>query len=128
MAISYKEFDHVTYLINNIALVDKNVTSKKEAWKYYIKSYEKYIFFDWKKYIEMYNDLKNINNHEHALQHFILYGKNEKRKYPEINLDNYNWELYFDTYNISGLKRNKRDVIKHYLIYGIHDNKVMIMK
>ena len=128
MVDNYKNFDHVRFLINNINLVDKNITSKKESWKFYIGTIEKYVFFDWKSYISMYPDLKKINNYDVALEHYIKHGKNENRKYLEINLDIYDWELYYNTYNIPNLEYEKRAVIKHYLLHGQNENKIMNIK
>lgn len=44
MIENYKNFDHVRFLINNINLVDKNITSKKESWKFYIGTIESMYF------------------------------------------------------------------------------------
>ena len=48
--------------------------------------YEQYPNFDWRFYINVYNDLRKagVNNEHKAIQHFVYYGCKEKRRTHQI--------------------------------------------
>ena len=50
------------------------------------KFYEQYPNFDWKFYINVYDDLRKagVNNEQKAIQHFINYGYKERRRTHSI--------------------------------------------
>jgi hypothetical protein len=83
------------------------------------------MFFNWEFYVNKYDDLKeeNINSEEKAYNHWIKYGKKEKRIYTDI-------PIYFDWIFYVINTDNLRDVIdcedkawKHYLYIGQYNNK-----
>ena len=78
---------------------------------------EEDILFDYKKYKELYPDVKNLNSFSQVLNHYKIYGKKEKRKYPIIDVKKYNWEKYYDTY-LPNIPRKEIDTVKYYLLYG----------
>jgi hypothetical protein len=85
--------------------------------------------FDWKFYIFIYDDLKHINNENSALEHYILYGKKEKRlinKYDKIyykinNIklhtcyEKFDYEFYTEFYiDINNIK-TKKNAFLHWM-------------
>jgi len=87
--------------------------------------------FDWKTYIENYEDLRRagIDNKKKALIHWIKYGKNEGRQYifsedhfdklyPDFDIKYYK-SKYNDMKNITDY-----EVKKHYFIYGCHQKRL----
>jgi hypothetical protein len=92
--------------------------------------------FDWKKYVEYYNDTKNINNKNDAIKHWINIGNIENRKYftkkyenNEINENNdyeiFDWEKYVDFYkDLKNVLKNKKDAYNHWTNYGIKEGRI----
>jgi len=102
--------------------------------------------FDWKKYISSYNDLQNITTEVEAKNHWINYGKKEKRTYfksdiiisnftenlkykvlqKKFTIHTFDWEKYinfYDDLNNCGLN-NKQTAWNHWITKGIKENRV----
>ena len=102
--------------------------------------------FDWNKYIISYDDLKNITTEFEAKNHWINYGKKEKRTYfkCEPNISNltenlkykvlqkkftihtFDWEKYinfYDDLSSCGLN-NKQTAWNHWITKGIKENRI----
>ena len=87
--------------------------------------------FDWKKYVNYYDDTKNINNKNDAIKHWINIGNVENRKYFKKNNDinntdfeMFNWEKYIDYYpDLKSVFDNKNDAYNHYINFGINEGR-----
>jgi GR25 family glycosyltransferase involved in LPS biosynthesis len=81
--------------------------------------------FDWKTYIENYEDLRmaKINTKEKALIHWTKYGKKENRTYEKINHyknDVFDWVTYTENYvdlRNAGIN-TKEKAWQHWNLYG----------
>ena len=96
--------------INKILKINYSDTEKMNDFK--SEKYKKK--FDWKKYIDYYNDLQCINLNE-AWEHWINHGLNEKRLFF-LNEINNNTNLYFTKINNLCFKNNYNNYGLHY--YG----------
>ncbi len=82
--------------------------------------------FDWKKYVDFYDDLKkaNINTKEKAINHWINYGQYEKRYFFVLN-DNFDWEQYVANYE--DLRKSeintKNAAYEHWINHGILEGR-----
>jgi len=78
-------------------------------------------YFNWKYYIDKYDDLKNagIDNFEKAKEHWILYGNKEKRSCQ------FSVEFYIVKYDLKKKYEinNDDDVFKHWQNYGKNEKK-----
>ena len=81
--------------------------------------------FNWKKYINLYEDLKNnILNEKDAIHHYLTYGINESRNYKSILPNDFNWKEYINLYDdLKNNILNEKDAIHHYLTYGINESR-----
>ena len=86
---------------------------------------EKYPDFDWKQYIENYQDLRDtgIDTEEKALKHWINYGEKENRTYKFIiptELLDFDWEQYIENYqDLKNAGINSREkALKHWINHG----------
>ena len=95
--------------------------------------------FDWKKYIEVYEDLKlsNINSRELAFEHWVNYGQKEGRKffaldtlYTDSNYNDFDWKKYIDQHE--DLKnanlRSRSDALAHWINYGKYEKRIYFKK
>jgi hypothetical protein len=93
-------FDWKTYVNNYKDLQEKKIDTREKAYEHWIlhgelegRTYKKNIEkdcltinnFDWETYVNNYEDLqeKKINTREKAWNHWILYGKEQKRLYTK---------------------------------------------
>lgn len=96
--------------------------------------------FDWKKYIDVYEDVKasNITTKELAFQHWINYGQKEGRQFflidmPYNDYNDYNdfdWKKYIDYYEdlkTANLKC-RSDALAHWLNYGKYEKRIYFKK
>lgn len=88
--------------------------------------------FDWKKYIETYNDLKHVKTEEEAWDHWINYGKNEGRQYFSMKIqldttqDEYNdfdWKKYIELYNDLKHISTKDQAWHHWINCGKNEDR-----
>ena len=77
--------------------------------------------FDWKFYIFLYDDLKNMDK-ETALKHYTQNGILENRICNSNNFINFNWELYTKIYDLKSIS-NKNEAIKDYLLNSKTNNR-----
>jgi hypothetical protein len=86
--------------------------------------------FDWKKYIDNYEDLKrsNINTKELAFEHWVNHGQKEGRTFFTVSYDDCNdfdWKKYINHYQ--DLKhaniRSRQDALYHWINYGKHEQR-----
>jgi hypothetical protein len=122
---------------------DKNENIKTNDFKEEINNNEKqYVVpidekFNWVKYIDYYQDLKNdnINTKEKAWNHWIKYGEKEGRNYFSIdsNIDfnkndeyiNFDWEMYLQFYEDLQHKTNDKSVAwEHWDKHGKKENRI----
>jgi hypothetical protein len=124
----------------------KNLKTKEEAWNHWIshgknekricekkildkKEFDKNEFdtFDWKNYINNYDDLTNFKTKEEAWNHWIHHGKIENRICNDIFLfDDYktfDWEVYVRNYNDLSHINSKESAWKHFLNYGFIEGR-----
>jgi len=110
-------------MLNIYNLSDKNI---KNIYNLSIEDIKNIYNFDYLFYIKYYNDLKNLSQNN-AINHYIKYGRNEKRIFCDINFkfdfkkyslennllnenDKYNiWKNFI--YNIPTLINNKKIII-----------------
>ena len=151
----YKELNHIV--------------SKEEAWEHWIHHGKKegrinskllkneytlnkssysdnldYENFNWKEYINSYDDLKNTSNKEDAWHHWSNYGKNEgrtcnllqvnsanfKKIFDEldeenINLQyfNFNWKEYINKYPDLNNLSCKEEAWEHWFYFGKNEGR-----
>ncbi len=86
--------------------------------------------YDWEHYLNSYKDLTDagLKNKNDAIQHYLKYGKNEKRLMRAKGLRNFDtkfdWEYYIESNaDIKKHGSNKQQAIEHYLKYGNNENK-----
>jgi len=93
---------------------------------YYINNqYEnQYEMFDWKKYINIYNDLSSlINNKVDAWHHWENYGKAEGRQFCIAEEYFFDWQTYIQTYPDLSSIHNKKDALHHWNNHGKYENR-----
>lgn len=79
--------------------------------------------FNWKTYVKLNKDLRNLKNKKEATKHYIDFGINEKRKY-KINLPiDFNWKHYIKVNDDLKEITNKQDAINHYTNFGFYENR-----
>jgi hypothetical protein len=83
--------------------------------------------FDWKTYINNYEDLRNagINTRELALQHWNNHGIHEGRTYINIIDNNFDWETYIDNYeDLRNAGINTKELaLQHWNNHGKNENR-----
>jgi len=142
----YINFDWRKYIEMN---TDIYVNCKEDAWQHWInhgknegrqyytnikyepiKDTEKNIF-NWKKYIELNNDLSHVISEEEAWQHWINHGKNEGRQYCKNNNDykkNFDWRKYVNKNNDLSNINNKKEAWQHWINYGKNEGRELYIK
>lgn len=89
--------------------------------------------FDWKFYVNYYNDLQmtNIKTKKNAIRHWIKYGEKENRicnrnqVNDENNMKHFDWHFYITMYpdlKDSGID-DKKKAYAHWIKYGIRENR-----
>ena len=69
--------------------------------------------FDYYFYIKYYADLKSLDK-KSAINHYIKYGRDEKRIFSDIN-HNFDIEKYKNDNNLSERINNKYEIWQHFL-------------
>ena len=101
----------------------------KEGRKFFFKDiYENIKYeFNWKKYIEVYDDLE-IDNKKDAIDHFLKLGVNENRTYflyDDQDINNFDWEKYLYHYeDLKHIDVNEDNAISHWLNYGKKEGRI----
>ena len=132
-----KNFDYFFYInyyadlkknkINDYASALKHYkTNGIKENRYYSTEHSKlYYEYSWLLYKEKNIDLKNyVKNEKEAFEHYMKYGKIEKREiYPiEVsNIEKFNWDLFDDKFynEINHLNlNNRKDSMKHFKNIG----------
>ena len=85
------------------------------------------IDFNWKEYVNINCDIKNIKEEEEAIKHYLEYGIKEKRKYKidrKLIPHDFNWKNYVllnkDLTNVE----NNIQAMVHYINFGIKENRI----
>ena len=82
--------------------------------------------FNWKTYLEINDDVKNVyNDEEGAKQHYLRDGIHQRRLYKTVNLPtNFDWEIYLglnpDVYIVC---KSKPASIMHFEKHGCSENR-----
>ena len=137
-------YDWNRYINENKDLIEAGINTKESAIKHWIKhgkneerkiyiindninkkNNNDYELFDWKKYIEDYEDLRKagIDTKDKAWKHWLNYGKNENRI---INFNN-NIKIDIDIYRLYNKELNKytdNELIIHFNKFGIHEYRI----
>jgi hypothetical protein len=82
--------------------------------------------YKWKTYIKLNDDLQNsCITKEDAIKHFLLYGKNENRKYKVEIPIGFDWKEYLNiNEDIKNSKYNSEKGAKyHFINYGFFENR-----
>ena len=124
--------------MNRVEVIQKFKKENNDDYKKYCKKFKfsqeknnkiikkyKIELFDWKYYLEINKDLKNINSFEKALEHFHKCGEKEGR-----NTTDFNW-LHYLILNQDLIENNiieEEAVIEHYLNYGINEKRIYTIK
>ena len=102
---------------------DKNSKNDKED----LLSNSEFINFDWKTYVNNYNDLLYIDSKEQAWCHWINYGKNENRICENIFLfddyKNFDWKKYINNYDDLTYIDSEEDAWRHFVLYGFNEGR-----
>ena len=87
--------------------------------------------FDWKSYIKYYPDLVELNTKEKAINHWLKFGKKEKRKYFSLD-DNihdeyqkFDWKTYLKNYEDLKSMNTKKEAWEHWLNHGKKEKRVL---
>ena len=72
--------------------------------------------FDWKTYINSYEDLSNITNKKDAVNHWNLYGIKEHRKL--YNYNSFPWIIYINNYKDLENLKSRKDAWNHWINTG----------
>jgi hypothetical protein len=86
--------------------------------------------FDWKTYLDLNIDLNNLKTKEQAINHYLNYGFNEKRRYSRNNLpsvvlpNDFDWKTYLDLNHDLNKLTTKEEALNHYLNYGFDENRI----
>ena len=136
------DFDWQQYVKNYSDLIDIN--NQEKAWEHWIsfgrEEGRTYLSFnnqkqntitstpdnfDWKQYINNYNDLSEINTYEDALYHWLNHGQFEGRQFKSIQktkeqdeINNFDWIQYIKNYNDLSVIDNYEDALFHWLNHG----------
>jgi hypothetical protein len=79
--------------------------------------------FHWKIYLKLNKDLPSNYSKNDCINHYLNFGKYEKRLYKKVLLPiDFDWRLYLFL-NEDLLINNKRDSILHYLKFGKNENR-----
>jgi hypothetical protein len=85
--------------------------------------------FHWRQYIILNKDLQYFKTKKEAINHYIKYGKKEKRQYliKKSNYKNFlpedfNWQHYLLLNKDLTIEKTKKNAILHYIIYGKNIN------
>ena len=124
-------FDWEYYLRSNYDLFSHGILTREQAWSHWInhgrnenrKCRPIPKFFNWKLYINKYQDLSDIKNEIIAYEHYFYYGRNEGRICTKIP-SYFNWKNYINNY--SDLKHISNEMIayEHYYIFGKKEGRV----
>jgi len=143
-------YDWIRYINENKDLIEAGINTKENAIKHWIKhgkneerkiyllnnninikNDNEYQSFDWKTYIEKYEDLRKagIDTKDKAWIHWIKYGKNEGREIYLINnkYELFDWETYIEDYDdLRKAGINTKDkAFKHWIKYGKNENRII---
>jgi hypothetical protein len=92
--------------IETIKTIDKNIENEKNM-------------FDWKKYIEINNDLNHVKNKEEAWDHWINHGKNEGRNfYIKSKYNTFDWKYYVQINTDLSHITTEEEALKHWNEFG----------
>jgi hypothetical protein len=95
-----------TKIETKIETIDKNIENEKNM-------------FDWKKYIEINNDLNHIKNKEEAWEHWINHGKNEGRNfYIKSKYNTFDWKYYVQINSDLSHITTEEEALKHWNEFG----------
>jgi len=109
---------------NNNTEIAIKIINNPNIYKSDILKKNDYNIFDWEKYINSYDDLKNIKNKEEAWDHWINHGKNEERNYFSINkFNNFDWEKYISSYDDLKNIKNKEEAWDHWINHGKNEER-----
>ena len=125
------ELDYYTLLNDN----ESNISNNQPNTIFCYENFNSYKDnFDWKKYILMNEDLKDINSKKDAIHHWINYGINEKRKLYLLNNSNeekeedkhsnFDWEKYKSFYKDLKKIHSKKDALIHWENHGKKENRI----
>ena len=86
--------------------------------------------FDWEKYLNYYDDLRDtLLNKETAINHWNNHGQYENRIYFKKYFDDFDWEKYLNYYDdLRDILLNKETVINHWNNYGQYENRIYFRK
>ena len=159
--LEYNSFDWEKYIFYYEDLENDNIDTKEKAWNHWKKHGKKEgrIYFDlneksttkpmsldmtideyfnWDKYVNYYQDLKNdnINTKEKAWKHWIKHGEKEGRLYFTVNDENssngynsieyinFDWEMYVNFYDDLQSKKTKEHAWEHWKKNGVEENRI----
>ena len=94
-----------------------------------ISYYDNYLYkkFDWKIYINNYEDLQNIKTKKAAWEHWVKYGKYENRVFNKIinntEFINFDWEVYVNTYEDLQNIKTKEKAWEHWINHGKNEKR-----
>ena len=96
------------------------------------KLIKEYLNFDWKSYINSYDDLINIKTKEDAWYHWINYGKLEGRFVNILindkdieNFIHFDWKQYVSNYPDLSYIKTKKEAWKHWNCHGKNENRAI---
>jgi len=86
--------------------------------------------FDWKKYVQYYQDLFHMNKKE-AWEHWIKHGIWEGRTFFELTMDTkdiFDWVKYINTYPDLNHIKEKKEAWNHWKQYGKKEGREAFWK
>ena len=107
------------------------------------KNIKNFLEFDWKAYINKYNDLSFIKTKEEAWYHWMNYGKLENRIIESKSIEsksiesksinnysgdeeftNFDWKSYISNYDDLRIFKTKEEAWKHWIYYGKNEKRI----
>ena len=80
--------------------------------------------FDWKIYLKLNKDLPRNYSKNDCINHYLNFGKKEKRFYKKETLpEDFNWKSYLNLNKDLLINYNKKDSTLHYLKFGKNENR-----
>ena len=95
---------------------------------YFYCIHNQYEIFDWKKYIQSYLDLSEINNKMDAWYHWSNHGKYEGRTFfIKESEELFDWQKYINNNNDLTSINNKQDAWYHWINYGKNEGRIFYL-
>ena len=128
-----------TDLLSKINIKNKFIFSTIDKINNNKKKSAEFLYFNWQKYIQTYNDLSYITTKNEAWKHWKTHGKKENREYflkkkkllhseLDFNYEQFDWEYYIQYYNdIALINKTKKCAYQHWNDIGKKEGRYLFI-